>query len=82
MRDPSSNRDGVYPGMAFESATWHTTLDIVREMTRSMHLMMPPSRSDLEWLAAEIEQWAPRLVGDMPWEVEAFLQTHRAGAGG
>jgi hypothetical protein len=77
--DPSLSGDG--PGMYFEAATWHSVLELVRELEQALRAPMIPSAHVLKEMAAEIRRAAPELDGDMPFEVEAFLQRYEAGAG-
>jgi hypothetical protein len=62
--------------MFFESATWHGTLDLVREIEGSMRAHMAPSPEDLAQFAGEIRRAAPQFDGEMPFEVEAFVQRY------
>jgi hypothetical protein len=67
--------------MSFETATWHTTLELVREIERTMLAPMPIPKPDLAALAAEIQRQAPELVGEMPWEIAVFLQRYGTESG-
>lgn len=78
MRGERPHGTGVGHGMTFETATWHTALDLVRQIERSMVATVPPTRPDLAAFAAEIQRQAPELVGEMPWEIEMFLQRYGA----
>jgi hypothetical protein len=62
--------------MYFEAATWHSVLDLVREVEQSLRAPMVTSPHALAQFAAEIRRTAPQLEGDMPFEVEAFLQRY------
>lgn len=76
MRAPES-APPVAGGMMFESATWHATLEFVRDMRRaSSHRMEAPSPGSLGRLAAEIAKDAADYVGDMPFEIELFIREH------
>jgi hypothetical protein len=68
-------------GAAFESATWHATLDFVRELNRAMRPMLPPTPEQLAAIAADIQAQAEELEGPMPIAVAAFLQAYGAPAG-
>ena len=67
--------------MVFEAATWHATLEFVREIEQTMIAPVPPSRGDLAQLAEEIGKNAPEVEGEMPFEVESFLRRYGAPAG-
>jgi hypothetical protein len=68
-------------GMAFEAATWHATLQLVRRIEQMMIAPVPPSPADLEQIASEIAQTSARFEGSMPFEVEAFLHRYGPPAG-
>lgn len=70
---------GTGTGMTFEAATWHNTIEFVREIERSMRLPTPPAPEDLQSIAAEIVSGASAMEGDMPFEVEAFIARYGAG---
>lgn len=72
---PGGNR-----GMAFEAATWHAALELIRGIERTMIAPVPPSTADLERLAEQIRQAAPELEGEMPFEIEAFLHRYEGRA--
>lgn len=72
---------GAGPGMWFEAATWHGTLDLVRQLERTMIAPVAPAVDDLARLAAQIRERAAEFEGEMPLEVEAFLQRYGAPAG-
>lgn len=66
-------------GMAFEAATWHTTVDMVRRIEATMTAPAPPappSPEELEQIAAQIAANAPQLEGEMPFEVEMFIRRY------
>jgi hypothetical protein len=63
-------------GMAFEAATWHTTLDFVRQIEAAMIAPVPPTKDVLEHYATQIAANAPRLEGAMPLEVEIFVRRY------
>jgi len=65
---------GAGPAMAFEAATWHITLELVRGIQRQLIAPVPPSKEALADLAREIETTAPLFDGEMPYEVEAFIR--------
>lgn len=71
---------GAGRAMWFQAATWHWVLDAVRQAQRAMSEagMSPSMEDDLARLAAVIRQRAPELEGEMPFEVEAFLQQYGA----
>jgi len=72
---------GPGPGMWFESATWHGTLELVRQIERTMIAPLPPAADDLAQLAAEIREQASAFEGEMPLEVESFLRRYGPPAG-
>ena len=77
MRGIDTPAAGAGPGMAFEAATWHAVLDLVREFEQSLRAPMSrPSIDDLAAFAVEIRRSASNFDGEMPWEVEAFLQRY------
>jgi hypothetical protein len=78
-RAPAASAAG--PGTWFETATWHGTLELVRQLEGAMRAPRPLATEDLARVAAQIRQWAPELEGEMPFEVEAFLQRYGAPAG-
>jgi hypothetical protein len=63
-------------GSAFEAATWHGTLEMLREIRRALQPAEPPSAEQLAGLADEIAARAPGLEGPMPWEVERFIREY------
>lgn len=67
---------GAGPGMAFEAATWHSTLKLVRDIQRQMIAPMVPSKESLAEMASQIQANASRFEGDMPFEVEAFIRRY------
>lgn len=69
-------------GAAFESATWHTTLEFVREINRALRPMTAPTPEQLAAIAADIRSRADDLEGPMPMAVQAFLQDYGAPAPG
>jgi hypothetical protein len=62
--------------MAFDAATWHTTLELVRDIRRRMIAAVAPSKEAFAQLARDIAATTPSFDGEMPYEVEAFVQ-HR-----
>jgi hypothetical protein len=69
-------------GMAFDSATWHGTLEFVRALTaQARYYRDPPSREQLAQFAADIRALAPEREGPMPIEVRAFLAEYEDRAG-
>jgi hypothetical protein len=72
---------GAGRGMWFEAATWHGTLDLVRQIEQTMVAPVPPAPADLARLAEEIRGRASQIEGEMPWEVEAFLHRYGTPAG-
>lgn len=81
LRDPQLAPAPPSRGAAFESATWHATLDIVRELNRALRPMAPPTPEQLAVLAAEIRRRADALEGPMPMAVAVFLQAYGEPAG-
>ena len=71
---------GAGPGMWFQAATWHGALDVVRQIERLMIAPIPPAAQDLAPLAAQIREGLGKLEGEMPFEVESFLQRYGAPA--
>ena len=69
---------GAGLGMWFQAATWHGTLDLVREIERTMIAPVPPAADDLARLATQIRAQGADLEGEMPIEVEMFLQRYGA----
>lgn len=69
-------------GIAFEGASWHAALELVREIERTMHPQPPPSREDLAAFAAELREQTSHLEGPVPFEVRAFVQRYSPSAGG
>ena len=67
---------GAGPGSWFEASTWHGTLDFVRLIERSMIALIPPTPSDLADIAAQIQQRAAEVEGEMPFEVESFIRRY------
>lgn len=67
---------GAGYGMQFAAATWHTTLEIVEQIERSMVPSVPASPEALAQLAADIERHAPEVDGEMPFAVEAFVRRY------
>jgi hypothetical protein len=65
-------------GMSFESASWHGTLEFVREIQRAMVRLSAPSPTDRAAIAAEIEASAQLHDGEMPFEVEMFVRQYRS----
>jgi len=84
-RDRSRGGADVPPpasGMAFASATWHGTLELVRQLTEQVrHYREPPSREHLRRIAADIRASAAGLEGPMPIEVRRFLAEYGEDAG-
>lgn len=64
-------------GSAFESATWHLALDLVREVTRATRGGPLATSAQLQELAEELAASASTRVGEMPFEIEMFINTHR-----
>jgi hypothetical protein len=67
--------------MWFQAATWHGALDVVRHIERSMIAPIPPTAHDLAQLAAQFREGTAQFEGEMPFEVEAFLQRYGAPPG-
>jgi hypothetical protein len=70
---------GSGPAMAFEAATWHSTLELVRRIRQQLIAPVVPSKEALAALARDIEASASLFDGEMPYEVEAFIRRYRAG---
>ena len=81
LRDDARPESRLGPTTWFESATWHNTLDLVRDIERQMIAPIPPSPEGLAALAAYIRAHAAERVGEMPSEVEGFLQRYGAPEG-
>ncbi len=67
-------------GMGFESATWHATLEFVRDIRRASQELDGRQLAGLGRLAREMAAGAADRVGDMPWEVETFIREHEGDA--
>lgn len=72
---------GAGRGMWFQSSTWHTTLELVRTIERMMIAPTPPAPRDLAKIAADIREQAATHEGEMPLEVEHFVQRYGSPAG-
>jgi hypothetical protein len=60
--------------MSFVSATWHGTIDFVRNLTiQARYYREPPSAETLARFAVDIRRMASDMEGPMPFEVRAFL---------
>ena len=81
LRDPRLAPPPPSRGAAFESATWHATLDVVRELNRAIRPTSPPPPEQLAAIAADIQARAEELEGPMPIAVAAFLQAYGEPAG-
>lgn len=73
---PASGRSA-----AFEAATWHETLHLVRELEGMLCPPVPPTSSDLAQIALQIQQFAPKMEGEMPFEVSSFVQRYGPSTG-
>jgi hypothetical protein len=62
------------PSTEIVCGTWHNCLDFLEELRR--HPEHTPSAKDLAEIAREIKEQAPKLEGQMPWEVEQFIAQH------
>ena len=66
----------MYPppawGMVFASATWHSVVELVAQLTTQYH-RDAPKRDKLAQIAKDIRDHAAEKVGPMPAEVRAFL---------
>lgn len=61
-------------GMSFVSATWHGTIDLVRELTlQARYYREPPTAETLASIADGIRASAAEKERPMPIEVRAFL---------
>jgi hypothetical protein len=69
---------GAGPGMMFEAATWHATLDLVRTLELRLVAPIAPSKEALAQVARDIEANASRFDGEMPLAVESFIARYRA----
>ncbi|HEY5059987.1 MAG TPA: hypothetical protein VII52_00565 [Gemmatimonadaceae bacterium] len=76
LRGFERGSSGSGEGMSFEAATWHTTLDVVRQIEAAMIAPVPPTKEVLEQYATQIAANAPRLDGAMPFEVETFIRRY------
>jgi hypothetical protein len=63
-------------GTAFECATWHGALELVREVNRAVRAT-PPTSAQLRNIAEELATSAVLHVGEMPFEIKVFIDTHR-----
>jgi hypothetical protein len=85
MRAPDATSAPPSMGSAFESATWHTTLDLVTELWGELRRHErgdgPPEAEGLARLAAEIVARAAEMEGPMPLAVEAFVERFGPRAG-
>src|SRR5262249_33019129 len=81
LRAPDRTPQPAAKGAAFESATWHNALAIVREITLALRQSEPPTPEDLAAFAEQLRAAAPELEGQMPFEIHAFIQAYGAPAG-
>lgn len=69
-------------GAAFEAATWHLTLDVIRELLLDLRRHergdSAPTPEDLARFAADLVEFANEVEEPMPLMIEAFI--HRYGA--
>ena len=67
---------------AFEAATWHTTLGVIRELLLDLRRYErgdgPPTPEALARVAADLVEFATEVEEPMPLMIEAFI--HRYGA--
>lgn len=68
-------------GAAFESATWHATLELVRELNGALRPMPAPTPAQLAAIAADIQARRDEYEGPIPAAVEDFLQAHHVQSG-
>lgn len=71
---------GAGPGMMFDAATWHATLDLVRKLEQRLVAPIAPSKEALAQVARDIEANASRFDGEMPLAVESFIARYRTRA--
>ncbi len=64
-------------GTGFESATWHSPLELVRATITAQMLGAEFAPSALHELAKSIEESAHTRVGEMPFQLRAFIHKHR-----
>jgi hypothetical protein len=69
---------GAGPGMMFDAATWHATLDLVRKLEQQLVPPIAPSKEALARVARDIEANASRFEGEMPIAVESFIARYGA----
>lgn len=81
LRDPANAPRPPGRGAAFEAATWHSTLNLVREIRTALRPPNVPTPDALAQVAQQIQQYATELAGDMPLEVEIFLREYGDHAG-
>ncbi len=78
MRAPDRVPAPPSKSTAFESATWHTTLELVQGLLRDIRRHergdLPPGEEALARIAAAIAERAGELEGPMPLEIEMFLE--------
>jgi hypothetical protein len=67
---------GPTSGTVIGAATWHSTLEFVREIQRSMTPWTPPSTKDLQEIAEQFREMAAQTDEAMPFEVQAFIHQH------
>jgi hypothetical protein len=56
--------------------TWHSTLELVREIRTALRPPNVPTRDALAQVAQQIQQYGTELVGDMPLVVGIFLRDY------
>jgi hypothetical protein len=69
------------PSCAFEAATWHDALEILRHLRMRMKPHPPPSPSELAAMAAQLKDFAAEIDEPMPLEIEMFVRRYTADAG-
>lgn len=78
MRNPAVHPQPPARGMVFDALTWHTTLELVRDIQRGV--WGSASREDLRRTAQDIAGYSRDFRGDIPMDVEMFLHEHLDGA--
>ena len=77
MRNPALQPQHPSRGMVFDALTWHTTLELVRDLQRGVY--GPASEEELRKIAQDIVGYSRDFRGDIPMEVEMFLKEHLDG---
>lgn len=77
IRDPLSQPKPPPRGMIFDAVTWHMPLELIRDIRRGAWGTASPA--DLRRTADDIARHSRKFKGEMPLEVEMFLNEHRGG---